>query len=152
VSGCWELNPVYMLPKHAYYRYTTARIGYRKSDFGFRISNSNPISDIRLRKSEIVPRARIGLATQRFSVACSTTELPRLCRRSDIGIRISDRLSDIRIPISEIRDVAGAGFEPATSRLWAWRAANCSTPRYSDLKIRENREEIIKNSYLFSLI
>ena len=25
--------------------------------------------------------------------------------------------------------VAGAGFEPATSRLWAWRAANCSTPR-----------------------
>ena len=26
LSGCWELNPVYMLPKHAYYRYTTARI------------------------------------------------------------------------------------------------------------------------------
>ncbi len=26
--------------------------------------------------------------------------------------------------------VAGAGLEPATSRLWAWRAANCSTPRY----------------------
>ena len=26
--------------------------------------------------------------------------------------------------------VAGAGFEPATSRLWAWRAANCSIPRY----------------------
>ena len=27
--------------------------------------------------------------------------------------------------------VAGAGLEPATSRLWAWRAANCSTPRYA---------------------
>ena len=27
--------------------------------------------------------------------------------------------------------VAGAGLEPATSRLWAWRAANCSTPRRS---------------------
>ena len=25
-SGCWELNPVNMLPKHAYYRYTTPRI------------------------------------------------------------------------------------------------------------------------------
>src|SRR3989344_9674201 len=24
-SGRWESNPVYMLPKHAYYRYTTAR-------------------------------------------------------------------------------------------------------------------------------
>ena len=24
-SGCWELNPVYVLPKHVYYRYTTAR-------------------------------------------------------------------------------------------------------------------------------
>ena len=24
-SGCWELNPVYLLPKQAYYRYTTAR-------------------------------------------------------------------------------------------------------------------------------
>ena len=24
-SGCWESNPVYMHPKHAYYRYTTAR-------------------------------------------------------------------------------------------------------------------------------
>ena len=26
--------------------------------------------------------------------------------------------------------VTGVGFEPTTSRLWAWRAANCSTPRY----------------------
>lgn len=25
--------------------------------------------------------------------------------------------------------VAGVGLEPTTSRLWAWRAANCSTPR-----------------------
>jgi hypothetical protein len=25
MSGCWELNPVNMLPKHAYYRYTTPR-------------------------------------------------------------------------------------------------------------------------------
>ena len=24
-SGCWESNPVYMFPKHTYYRYTTAR-------------------------------------------------------------------------------------------------------------------------------
>ena len=24
-SECWELDPVYMLPKHAYYRYTTLR-------------------------------------------------------------------------------------------------------------------------------
>ena len=24
-SGRWESNPVYVLPKHAYYRYTTAR-------------------------------------------------------------------------------------------------------------------------------
>src|SRR3989338_1309750 len=24
-SGCWELNPVYVLPKHAYYQYTTPR-------------------------------------------------------------------------------------------------------------------------------
>ena len=24
-SGCWELNPVYLLPKQTYYRYTTAR-------------------------------------------------------------------------------------------------------------------------------
>ena len=24
-SGCRELNPVYMHPMHAYYRYTTAR-------------------------------------------------------------------------------------------------------------------------------
>src|SRR3989338_8370241 len=24
-SGCWELNPVYLLPKQMYYRYTTAR-------------------------------------------------------------------------------------------------------------------------------
>ncbi len=26
--------------------------------------------------------------------------------------------------------VAGVGFEPTTSRLWAWRAANCSIPLY----------------------
>lgn len=26
--------------------------------------------------------------------------------------------------------VAGRGLEPLTSRLWAWRAANCSTPLY----------------------
>ena len=26
--------------------------------------------------------------------------------------------------------VAGAGLEHATSRLWAWRATNCSNPRY----------------------
>ena len=26
MSGRWELNPVYVLPKHAYYRYTTARV------------------------------------------------------------------------------------------------------------------------------
>ena len=25
-SGCWESNPVYMLPKQAYHQYTTARI------------------------------------------------------------------------------------------------------------------------------
>ena len=25
MSGRWELNPVYLLPKQAYYRYTTAR-------------------------------------------------------------------------------------------------------------------------------
>ena len=26
MSGCWESNPVYLLPKQAYYRYTTARV------------------------------------------------------------------------------------------------------------------------------
>lgn len=29
LSGCWESNPVYLLPKETYYRYTTARIDYR---------------------------------------------------------------------------------------------------------------------------
>ncbi len=26
--------------------------------------------------------------------------------------------------------VAGPGLEPGTSRLWAWRAANCSIPLF----------------------
>jgi hypothetical protein len=59
-SGCRELNPVYLLPKQVYYRYTTPRIC--KERFGF----GNPL-----------PRARIELATQGFSVLRSTTELPR---------------------------------------------------------------------------
>ena len=43
------------------------------------------------------------------------------------------------IPLkSEIILVAGAGLEPATSRLWAWRAANCSTPRRSTDTIKKN--------------
>ena len=28
MSGRWELNPVYLLPKQAYYRYTTARCAH----------------------------------------------------------------------------------------------------------------------------
>ena len=37
MSGCWELNPVNMLPKHAYYRYTTPRKAFRIYDFGLQI-------------------------------------------------------------------------------------------------------------------
>ncbi len=52
MSGCRELNSVNMLPKHAYYRYTTPRVRAYALCFSY----------------SIVPRVRIELTTQGFSL------------------------------------------------------------------------------------
>lgn len=56
---------------------------------------------------------------------------------SDFGCRISD-VRYLKSDIRYLKFVAGVGFEPTTFRLWAWRAANCSTPlcRISDFRCR----------------
>ena len=41
-----------------------------------------------------------------------------------------NKLRNPRMRIPKRWKVAGAGLEHATSRLWAWRATNCSNPRY----------------------
>ena len=79
---------------------------FRISDVGFRISDINLTSDIWIPTSDLVPRERIELSTQGFSVLCSTTELPRLfrCRISDVGhlIKSNNPKSEFRNLKSEI--------------------------------------------------
>ena len=49
-------------------------------------------------------------------------------------IKISDFRLNLKSKIINLKfRVAGVGFEPTTSRLWAWRAANCSTPLCFDV-------------------
>ncbi len=78
----------------------------------------------------LVPRVRIELTTQRFSVVCSTTELPRpiVLRGSDSNRRPSGYGPD-ELPLlypAIIKKVGNGGFEPPTSTLSVLRSNQLS--------------------------
>ncbi|KKT13705.1 MAG: hypothetical protein UV95_C0001G0242 [Candidatus Falkowbacteria bacterium GW2011_GWF2_43_32] len=80
----------------------------------------------------LVPRVRIELTTQRFSVVCSTTELPRQIFKKSCGgrTRTDDLqvmgLASCQLLYPAMIYVGNGGFEPPTSTLSVLRSNQLS--------------------------
>ena len=104
-SGCWESNPVYTLPKRAYYRYTTARY---KFTFILSYKNIGPAPRARSVKPIVAPRLG-NVKASLFPFARPTSLI------NDLLPGLSPGVSLFGMRIQNKRDFCGLSFLPCHS-------------------------------------